>query len=220
MCLRAKDLEILPPPEQTKCNILSEDICKLVLRDTFTVVLTIWCILQLTWMTMLLIVQSVQIARAMTTYEAMRGHTHEGTAASEAITSALTAGTTTFSGASLTDGPKAHAQGKGHHRKEGCFSQLKKLLGLDTFVATATGRSGRRKRKNPFSRGVITNCRDFWCDPAPYFGKRETGAAMLNGDVINYTRLYEVPPRMKMRRPRDGGNDGVYHSVVDTEDAV
>lgn len=172
---------------------------------------------------MLFIVQSVQIARALTTYESMRGHTRHNSPASEAITSALTAGTTSLSGASLTDtgaGPNpAVPHGHSHARKEGCLAQWKKLLGLDTFVATAFGRSGRRRRGNPFSRGVMTNCRDFWFDPAPYFRQRENGEAMLNGEVVNYTRMYETPPRMTMRRLRGDEGSGRYLSV-DTEDAV
>ncbi|KAL8719211.1 MAG: hypothetical protein Q9225_003765 [Loekoesia sp. 1 TL-2023] len=140
---------------------------------------------------MLFIVQSVQIARALTTYESMRRHAHRSSPAAEAITAAITAGTTSFNGASLTNtgvGPdpaiSSGPQATAHPHKEGCFAQWKKLLGLDTFIATATGRSGRRKKGNPFSRGVVMNCRDFWFDPAPYFGRRENGAAMLNGELL------------------------------------
>ncbi|KAL8728018.1 MAG: hypothetical protein Q9166_005689 [cf. Caloplaca sp. 2 TL-2023] len=156
----------------------------------------------------------------------MRGHLHQGSPASEVITSALTAGTTSLNGASLTNagmgpdpaipaGPEDHA----HPHKEGYLAQWKKLLGLDTFIATATGRSGRRKRGNPFSRGVYTNCKDFWFDPAPFFGRRENGSAMLNGEVINYTSMYETPRKMKMRRPRDAQGSGMYQRV-DTEDTM
>ena len=219
------DLESLPIPTETKCNILSEDICKLILRDTLSVVLAIWASLQLVWVTMLLLVQSLQIARGMTTYESMQGNVHHGSEASAAITSALTAGSTSLSGAQLTDtgvGPNPalpHSPHR-HHHKEGCLSQWKKLLGLDTFVATATGslEGGRsRRRGNPFSRGVIVNCKDFWCDPSPYFGKRENGAAMLSGEVVNYTRMYETPSRMKFRRPQQDVDGGMYHSVGDDE---
>ncbi|KAL8782233.1 MAG: hypothetical protein Q9213_005563 [Squamulea squamosa] len=221
------NLQLLPPPADVQCNLLSEELCSLVLRDTFTVVLGLWCAVQLTWMFMLFVVQSVQIARAMTTWESMRGHhLQHSSPASQAITSAITAGTTSLSGASLTDtgmGPdpaiSSAPEDPVHSHKEGCFAQWKKLLGLDTFIATATGNSGRQKRGNPFSRGIITNCKDFWLDPAPYFGRRETGAAMLNGEVINYTRMYETPSRMRIRRPRDGQANGTYQSVI-TEDAV
>ncbi|KAL9603934.1 MAG: hypothetical protein Q9219_000872 [cf. Caloplaca sp. 3 TL-2023] len=223
--LQECDLEHLAAPAESKCNLLSDQLCNLVLRDPFTVVLAIWCTLQFIWMIMLLIVQSVQIARALTTYESMRSQSQRHLPATEAMASAITAGTTSMSGASLTNsgaGPDpaipSGTSGDAPPRKEGCFAQWKRLLGLDTFIATATGKSGRRKRGNPFSRGVITNCRDFWFDPAPYFGQRENGAAMLNGEVINYTRMYETPSRMKLRRPRDQEN-GMYHSV-DTEESV
>lgn len=173
---------------------------------------------------MLLVVQFTQIARAVTTYESMRGSVYHGSRASETITSALTAGTTSMEGAQIgsrgrgpspatPDGHQSHKSGK-----QGFFAVWKKLLGLDTFVATATGglEPSGSSRRNPFSRGIVTNCKDFWCDSAPYFGKRETGAAMLNGDIVDYTTMYETPSRMKLRAPRDG-DGGMYHSVGDDE---
>jgi len=176
---------------------------------------------------MLMVVQLIQVARAVTTYESMRGQMHGSSQATEAITSALTAGSTSMEGAQLTGpgmGPNPAGAGghRPHHPKEGCFATWKKLLGLDTFVATAAGGlegTNRRRRGNPYSRGIITNCKDFWCDPAPYFGKRENGMAMLDGDVVNYTRMYETPPRMKLRRPQQDADGGMYTSVGN-EDSV
>lgn len=197
----------------------------MVLRDTFTVTLAVWAGLQLIWVTMLLIVQLVQIARAQTTFESIRGREHYGSSASMAITSALMAGTTSMEGAQLgrtgmgPDPALPPGQSHGRHGKAGCFSQWQKLLGVDNFVATASGGSRSRRRSNPFSRGVITNCSDFWCDPAPYFGRRENGTAMLGGEVINYARMYETPSRLKARKSRENGEGGLYHSVGD-EDTV
>lgn len=173
---------------------------------------------------MLLVVQFTQIARAVTTYESMRGNNFHGSRASEAITSALTAGTTSMEGAQMGGGgmgpsPTTPSSHQAHNSgKQGFFAIWKKLLGLDTFVATATGglEPKNRSRRNPFSRGMVMNCKDFWCDAAPYFGKREAGAAMLDGEMINYTRMYETPPRMKLRAPRDG-DGSMYHSVGDDE---
>lgn len=225
ICLAVYHIQDLPQPKKTQCNVLSEGICRYILRDTFTIIVTLWTCFQLLWVTMLLAVQMVQVARAQTTYESMRGHMHHGTQASQAITSALTTGTTSMESAQLSNADMGSnpAIPSGRHQHEGCFSQWKKLLGLDTFVATAVGGSeggtGLRRRGNPYSRGILTNCKDFWCDPAPYFGKRETGAAMLGGEAVNYTRMYETPPRMKLRRPRQDEDGGVYHSVG-SEDAV
>lgn len=182
---------------------------------------------------MLLFVQLVQISRAMTTYENMRNSNgHGGHKASEAITSALAAGTTTLAGAQLGPGghgpdpalPPTHAP-HGHHHKPGCFATWKKILGVDTFVETAMtsyeGSRGRnvraRKQKNPFSRGVVGNCKDFWCDPAPVFGKRENGNAMLGGEVINYTRMYETPVMMRMGAGRSGGTYESVPTAVDDD---
>ncbi|KAL8831827.1 MAG: hypothetical protein Q9191_000651, partial [Dirinaria sp. TL-2023a] len=173
---------------------------------------------------MLLFVQLLQIARAVTTNESMKGNFHHDSKAAQAVTAMATAGTTSMSGAQLTSsgmGPDPATPGHRarNHRREGFFAQWKKLLGLDTFVATAQGTAGSRRRGNPFSRGIITNCKDFWCDPEPYFGRRETGAAILGGEPVNYTRMYEVPPRMKKRRPTEGAEGGMYHSV-DSEDVL
>lgn len=82
-------------------------------------------------------------------------------------------------------------------------------------MATAQEGLGDRRAaryRNPFSRGIVTNCRDFWCDSAPYFGRREPGFAMLGGEVVNYNNMYEVPMRL-----RTGGSGTAYRSVA-TED--
>jgi len=229
-------LETLGDKGSSDCNILAPALCRVVTADPYTVVLTIWATLQLTWVTMLLFVQLVQISRAMTTYENMRGAHHgTGHAASVDITTALAAGTLSMAGAQLGSSgrgadpalPPTHApdgHGHHHHHKEGCFAQWKKILGVDTFLETAlNGYEGNktrtRHRENPFSRGCIGNCKDFWCDPAPIFGNRENGEAMLGGEPINYTRMYETPPRMSTRTRRGGDNSGAYESVG-ADDAV
>lgn len=191
----------------------------------------IWSALQLTWVTMLMFVQLVQISRAMTTWENMRGAHHgHNSRASDAVTSALNSGTTTVPSAQLentrleTDStlPRLHASG--HHQKTGCFARWKKLLGLDTFVETArhgiegSNKHSRRSR-NPFSHGCLGNCKDFWCDPAPVFGQRRNGMAMLGGQIVDYTDMYEAPLLITTRARRSGRGEGIYESVA-TEDVV
>ena len=174
---------------------------------------------------MLLFVQIIQIARAQTTFESMQGRM-PNSIASEAITATLTSGTTSMSGAQVGPSGLGPNPALGRERSQarakgvGCFSQWVKLLGLDTFMVTAKGGIKTRQRGNPYSRGLVTNCKDFWCDPAPYFGRRENGAAMLDGDVINYTKIYEAPPRMKLNRSlQEGGGGTMYHSVSNEEAA-
>ncbi|KAL1976464.1 hypothetical protein VTN31DRAFT_2746 [Thermomyces dupontii] len=194
-------IKILPTPEDTSCNFVNDSICGVVKKDTWTLVLVGWTSLQLIWVTMLCAVQSVQIARNQTTYENMRGHMSldHPHGASRAITSALVSGTTSAEAAGLTasgQGPNPTVPSATRHPRSrgGFFAAWKKLLGLDTFVATATR---PRRGKNPFSRGAVTNCRDFWCDPSPVLKKREDGKALLDGEVVDYYHMYETPLRMR-----------------------
>ncbi|KAL4869977.1 Palmitoyltransferase akr1 [Aspergillus spectabilis] len=206
----------LPAPVKPKCNILNDEICDFVLRDTFTLLLDLWVSIQLVWVTMLCAVQLIQVSRNQTTYENMRGHSIDRSLpSSRAFASAVTAGTTSLDAASLSasgQGPNP-ALAHGHRHRGGCLKQWSSLLGFDAFFATARDglRDGPRaaRPKNPFSHGLVTNCRDFWCDPAPYFGKREPGSAMLGGEVVNYNSMYESPTRMH--------SGGGYRSVAHEE---
>ena len=91
------------------------------------------------------------------------------------------------------------------------------MLGLDTFIATASDAAQGRlqTRGNPFSRGLVGNCKDFWCDPAPIFGKRHNGDSLLGGEVVNYTDMYETP--LRARSGRTGVDSMVYSAVADEE---
>lgn len=63
------------------------------------------------------------------------------------------------------------------------------------------------------------NCSDFLCDGQSVFGRRENGRAMLGGEVVDYTRMYETPLRMGLStRPRGGSAGGVYESVAVEDD--
>ena len=150
--------------------------------------------------------------------------------ASQAVTATFTSGAPSLGAASLSSGgmgPNLGGPGMpGQPRKKsGYFGQWVKLLGLDTFIATARGglvrdpitgqlrAPDRRSRDNPWSQGVVINCKDFWTDPAPYFGRRTGSEALLAGEPVNYARMYDMPRR------RTGGNRGmVYTSVADGDD--
>ena len=98
------------------------------------------------------------------------------------------------------------------------------MLGIDTFMATAMfgSKTNRQQqvasRSNPFSRGILRNCQDFWLDPAPIFGSRINGEAMLSGNKVDYTSMYEVPA-LTRRSGRSSGGGGAYEAVA-AEDAV
>lgn len=198
------DIEVLPAPQQTDCAILEEDLCKELSKDAFTMITNAWAALQLTWTFMLIFVHLTQIARAVTTYETMRGQTQVGP-----LMAAVTTGSTSAEGGQI-DSNSAKKKGK-----EGCFSQWSRLIGLDTFMTIAfQGYKGAkepkapRKPKNPFTRGVLRNCQDFWMD-GPMFGSRTGGSskALLGGEVVDYSNMYDVPKGGM--RYRGGGYEAV-----------
>jgi hypothetical protein len=179
---------------------------------------------------MLLCVQLLQIARNLTTYESMRGHLHGATPA-DALNSFVTTGDTSQDVSGGTGNAPTNGFGSGQDTgdvprrpqpKASIWDQWKRLLGIDTFLTIALhGSQGeqirRQRRGNPFSRGIVTNCKDFWCDASPMFGSKESGYARLGGERVDYTRLYEVP---KMRYQRGGGGEGGrYESVAAEEES-
>ncbi|KAJ6172408.1 hypothetical protein N7470_001475 [Penicillium chermesinum] len=209
--LSIKYISAIPSAKDAKCTFLNDTLCDYVSRDTFTLVLTIWTTVHLVWVTMLCAVQLIQVSRNQTTYENLRGHSADmATPSARAFASAMTAGTTSMEGAGLSaagQGPNPALPGAHqhhHHRRRngrnGCLSQWSAILGIDSFFITARDglRDGAHSRqpRNPFSRGVATNCRDFWCDPAPIFSKRDSGYAMLGGEVVSYYDMYELPARL------------------------
>lgn len=197
-------LDALPTPENPTCNILSPGLCSFVIRDTWTVALTLWAILQLVWVTMLIVVQTVQIAKGQTTFENMRSHSRDGGHKHHHHPH----------GAPTNSHPAAHLPPPSR-KPDGCMTRWKKLLGLDAFMATATEASTGKlqQRTNPFSRGVIINCKDFWCDPAPVFGKRGNGEGYLGGEVVDYAHMYDMPVNL---RSRDRG--GMVYQGIAMED--
>lgn len=158
-----------------------------------------------------------QVARAMTTYESMR-HQHTGP-----VTAALTTGSLTADADAGAGPVPAAANGHGHahphkkRQKEGCWSQWKKLLGLDTFIATAmhgskAGEVMARRRQNQFTRGMLRNCQDFWCDAGgagSLFKGRTDGVSLLGGEEVDYRRLYHVPAGGGGMSYRRGGYESV-----------
>ncbi|KIW48244.1 uncharacterized protein PV06_00851 [Exophiala oligosperma] len=213
-------LSVLPTPSEdavSKCNILGPGLCGFVLRDPWTVALAFWAVLQLVWVTMLIVVQSVQISKNQTTYENMKRHehSHENAPLLPQHVRPVTQGVTTAT-SSLNDTAAASTRiNPVPRRPEGCLSRWKKIIGLDAFLATASDASHgklRSRNSNSFSRGIIGNCKDFWCDPAPVFGKRKNGEGFLGGEVVDYAHMYDVP--LRLRR----GAGGMAYTSVATDD--
>lgn len=210
-------IEALPsPPEGDQhCAILSPELCAQWSKDPLTLVTNIWGSFQLTWTFMLLFVHFTQIARALTTYESMRGNTQAGPIMTAMTTGSMNVDDASVSASGAGPDPAVHSHKK---KKEGCFSSWSKMLGMDVFFTIAfNGYRGskakelRRKKPNPFTRGLVRNCQDFWLD-GPVFGRKQSGGmALLGGERVDYTSLYDAP-RAGMRYR------GGYEEVPGAED--
>ncbi|UKZ76980.1 palmitoyltransferase akr1 [Trichoderma virens FT-333] len=214
--------EQITPSASETCTLFGPSVCKYINADSYTLFLAIWASLQLLWVSMLLFTQFIQVSRAMTTYENMTG-IRVNSSMSTAFTSTgapLDPNHPSLSVPAAPAGAHAgHGHGHGHKHGGGLFKQWSQLLGVDPFIETITGRGAattknKRKKKNPFSRGCVTNCKDFWCDPAPIFGQRETGQASLGGDKVDYTAMYETPTLMNITGMRTRGG----YEAVETEE--
>ncbi|KAF2019413.1 hypothetical protein BU24DRAFT_386296 [Aaosphaeria arxii CBS 175.79] len=221
------DVEYIPTPADSECNIISDKLCKTINKDPFTIVLSLWAAFQLTWVTMLIIVQLLQIARNLTTYESMRGHLHNHTPA-DALNTFVTTGDTSQEvegGSAPTNGfGSGQDTGEGaarKHPKRSIWDQWKRLLGVDAFMATARQEShvdSQRSRGNPFSRGVITNCKDFFCDGAPELDQSVT---RVTGKVETHGPLAEYDARVQSGRLRDDEHQrGIIQNLEDLHEML
>lgn len=66
------------------------------------------------------------------------------------------------------------------------------MFGVDVFLKT-TQSDSTQERRNPFSRGWIRNFQDFFCDSSSVFRARPSGEALLGGEKVDYTSLFDVP---------------------------
>lgn len=64
------------PTDPVECTLLAESYCAWIQIDGFGIILAAWDCLQMTWVTMLVLVQSWQIARATTTQEVVNLRRH------------------------------------------------------------------------------------------------------------------------------------------------
>ncbi|KAF3906358.1 Ankyrin-2 [Dactylellina cionopaga] len=236
-------LSSLPEVPIENCLFLSADMCQPVWADPFTLYITLWAGLQLTWVSMLFIVQTIQVLRGQTTYESMHSvhQGHDDHEVSSMVSSMIAGGGTSLEGVGLNAGGAGpdplittpggrgsnSAGGHGHHHhghahgrgagaaSGGMWNKVLRLLGVDTFLATAKdgvadNKHRSRRRQNPWNRGIIRNCDDFWCSGVgELFKGPQGGEAMLGGQRVDYFTMYETPARLR----RGGAAGGAYQSV-------
>lgn len=173
-----------------ECSILPNFLCTAFQVSPFTSVLMIWCLLQLSWVVLLVFVQLVQISRGVTSNEAINLQRFGS-----------------YGGEEFSSLPQDH---RVNHRlmlekmatanptrERRCWSPLFRLIGLDLFLSTASSavHDGNRNSSNPANYGFFTNCSDFWAPNGDYniFKAPKGAIGSLGGQSVDYTKLWEYP---------------------------
>jgi DHHC palmitoyltransferase len=224
------DISSLELEEGEECKILPMSICEPLLTDPYTTILTIWTAAQLSWLTLLVVVQYYQITRGITTHELSNlqkygflggGNVTVEDRMQEGVSSRLPPIT------------------KNDVVPPTRWQKVLKILGVDQFFTTFKDKRQRavaqRRGMNPFDQGGCwTNCADFWAVPAHLSEERERGwlerglrirgvgfqlgkggEGKLGGREVDYFEMWEVPEKRRVRR-----SDQEYEAVEQIDDIV
>ncbi|OUM51908.1 hypothetical protein BVG19_g1047 [[Candida] boidinii] len=194
------------------CSLLGEDSCKGYYNTPYTFYLLSWTMLQLVWLSLVLLSQTFQLLKGLTTYEA--NNLHRFGVNSDGLTNS------SFVPEEFLDRPEQQQQQQQQQQHQGqqqsqgsilgkflCIpgylvnSQLSHLTGLDQFIITTREMFNKTSKKLIFNFGMKTNCLDFWfmkSEDENYslknlFKLPIEGEADLNGRLVDYYHLYELP---------------------------
>lgn len=173
-----------------ECTVLPDFICTAFQISPFTYALMIWCLLQLTWVVLLVFVQLFQIGKGVTSNEAINMQRFGS-----------------YGGEEFSSLPQDH---RVNHRlmlekmattnsfqERRCWTPLFRLIGLDLFLSTASSavHDDHRNSSNPANYGFFQNCADFWAPNGDYniFKAPKGAMGSLGGQTVDYTKLWEYP---------------------------
>lgn len=186
---------------EDKCYLLSEDLCKGFYNNNFIFNLNVWCWFNMAWLGFLCIVQTFQIFKGLTTWEF--------SSLNNRVSSPMYNHSTVPSD---FDGPRPPIESmtptnRGHNHGLGTCC---KLLGLDQFMMTVKLAIASLLKKShleqpgplenlhiPTDFGWKQNWLDFWFIGEVTFRNLLylpiEGENNLNGQVVDYYKLYEYP---------------------------
>lgn len=190
-----------------QCTFLGEELCMGYTLKPFVFNLMVWCCIQEVWVAFLCLVQAFQILKGLTTWEFS---TLDGRASDPAYNHSTVPG-----GFEGPDGQQIQPTNAGHqgHRHKDQFGVCVKLLGLDQLVKTLkmavlsvfqkTTHDERYQSINDFDIptdfGFKQNWLDFWfigdISWRNLFFLPIEGENNLNGQVVDYYKLYEYPSK-------------------------
>ncbi|KAI9485347.1 MAG: DHHC palmitoyltransferase-domain-containing protein [Benjaminiella poitrasii] len=162
--------------------LLGSTMCGYFSYDTWTLSLTIWILIQLTWSIFLLGVQLYQIAVAMTTNESANINRYSYMNIDHSATNGLISNLAIAGGSTEgSDGPSITSAPHHHGHANGFCPCLQLVAGARAVHKARSNRRNGTIKSNVFDHGCWNNCVEFWSDPT------EGGHGS-----INYFELYDI----------------------------
>lgn len=190
--------------DELRCYVLSDDLCAGFHNNNFTFNVLIWCWFQLVWVSFLGLVQTFQIFKGLTTWEF--------SSLNSKMSNPMYNHSTVPRDFDGPAPPPPVAPVSGHSHQNG-LGTVAKLLGLDQFAMAAKiallsafkttstdSYASIDSIEVPTDFGWRQNWLDFW-----FIGDTEwrnllflpiEGENNLNGQVVDYYKLYEYPPKV------------------------
>lgn len=164
--------------------LLGQIICGYFEFDTWTISLTIWVLIQLSWSVFLLGVQLYQIAVATTTNESANAHRYAYLNENSNSNNILPTHT--------NETPVAPTAG--HHHGGGGVAGFLPCLQLFAGARALHRHRTRQvnKNSNPFDHGCIKNCIDFWTEENNYSDKKKPSSSSQQHFQQPFTNWYKV----------------------------
>ncbi|CAO3620358.1 unnamed protein product [Cunninghamella blakesleeana] len=171
--------------------LLGQIICGYFEFDTWTISLTVWVLIQLSWSVFLLGVQLYQIAVATTTNESANAHRYSYMNENNNNNNNNILPTHT------NDTTQTPTAGHHHHGGGGAAGFLPCLQLFAGARALHRHRTRQvNKNSNPFDRGCIKNCVDFWTEENNYSDTKKPSSSsnqqQFQQPFTNWYKVYDI----------------------------
>ncbi|CAN3499521.1 palmitoyltransferase Akr1p [Diutina catenulata] len=186
--------------DEDMCWFLGDDACYGFRNHPYLFNVAVWCCMQYVWLTFLTVVQSFQVLRGLTTWELSQLNTDRTDSRYNHSTVPKDFGDDSQS--PPPDSPRA---------KRTQFQMCLSVLGIDQFIITVKmsamswiNRDNVDQPLNAIHIPTDFGPRQNWCDfwflgdvtPRNLFYLPIEGENNLNGQVVDYYKLYEYPERV------------------------
>ncbi|KAI5966780.1 AKR1 [Candida pseudojiufengensis] len=185
--------------ESLFCQMIGDDLCFGYKNHPFHFNLMVWCLLQYIWILILCVVQTFQILRGLTTWEF------------SSLNSQIS-NSRRFNHSTVPNEVVADSITQPPSQKTTELQTCLNLLGIDQFILTVKMSIASLLRRNnnestvdplrieiPTDYGFKQNWLDFWiigdANWRNVFYLPIEGENNLNGQVVDYYKLYEYPPK-------------------------